>query len=60
LAARRERVAARREAAGPQLPLFLEGLFDYGLALAGAEVEWVESFIQQLERESRRTSGPSA
>ena len=53
---RRERVAARKDSAGPNLPLFLEGIFDYGLALAGAEIEWVEGFIEQLEADADRPS----
>ena len=51
---RRERVAARKSEAGPSLPLFLEGIFDYGLALAGAEIEWVEGFIERLEADADR------
>ncbi|HEX9674587.1 MAG TPA: PadR family transcriptional regulator [Anaerolineales bacterium] len=51
---RRERVAARKDFAGPNLPLFLEGIFDYGLALAGAEIEWVEGFIERLEADADR------
>lgn len=59
LIARRERVAARRDTAGPNLPLFLEGIFDYGLSLAGAEIRWVEAFIRQLEKEAASAVRPS-
>ena len=55
---RREQVAARKQAIGPNLPLFLEGLFDYGLALAGAEIRWVETFLQQLEKEAKSALRP--
>jgi len=55
---RRERVAARKSEAGPSLPLFLEGIFDYGLALAGAEIRWVESFLKQLEKEAESAGRP--
>ena len=55
---RRERVAARKDSAGPNLPLFLEGIFDYGLALAGAEIRWVESFLKQLEKEAESAGRP--
>ena len=55
---RREQVAARKQAVGPNLPLFLEGLFDYGLALAGAEIRWVETFLQQLEKEAKSVLRP--
>jgi DNA-binding PadR family transcriptional regulator len=55
---RRERVAARKREAGPSLPLFLEGLFDYGLALAGAEIRWVETFLKQLEKEAESAVRP--
>jgi DNA-binding PadR family transcriptional regulator len=55
---RRERVAARKSEAGPNLPLFLEGIFDYGLALAGAEIRWVETFLKQLEKEAESAVRP--
>jgi DNA-binding PadR family transcriptional regulator len=54
LVERNGRVAARKSEAGPNLPLFLEGIFDYSLALAGAEIEWVEGFIERLEADTDR------
>lgn len=53
---RRQRVAARKQAVGPNLPLFLEGIFDYGLALAGAEIRWADEFIRQYEKEAESAS----
>ncbi|MEX2162154.1 MAG: helix-turn-helix transcriptional regulator [Anaerolineales bacterium] len=34
---------------GQQLPVFLEGMFEYGYNLAQAEIEWLDRYIPRLE-----------
>jgi DNA-binding PadR family transcriptional regulator len=50
LADRRAYVQGRREQQRP-LPGFIDAMFEYSVALIGAELEWVEGFIEQLEGE---------
>jgi DNA-binding PadR family transcriptional regulator len=51
LAARRAYVQNRRERQRP-LPGFIDAMFEYSVALVGAELEWVEQFIERLEGEN--------
>ena len=48
LVARRGYVQDRRERQRP-LPGFIDAMFDYSVALIGAELEWVGGFIERLE-----------
>ena len=49
-----ERVTHIREREEAQRPLlyFVEAMFDYSLTLVGAELEWIEKFIKQLEKQN--------
>lgn len=49
LGRRRDQVHARWKAAGPHLPLFLEGMFDFSISMIEARMEWVEAFISRME-----------
>jgi DNA-binding PadR family transcriptional regulator len=50
LAARRTYVQGRRERQRP-LPGSIDAMFEYSVALIGAELEWVEGFSERLEGE---------
>lgn len=54
LAERRERLQVNWQAAGGGLPLFLEGMFEYGYRLVETEIEWLEEFIGKLEAQKRK------
>ena len=51
LAARLESVQATWESQRP-MPYFVDALFDYGIVLGTAELEWIEKFIKQLEEQN--------
>ncbi len=51
LAERRDHVRGRRQAAGEDLPLFLDGMFDFSISLLKARMEWIDNFIGRLEEE---------
>lgn len=53
---RRERLQVDWQAAGESLPLFLEGMFEYGYRLVQTEIEWLEEFIGKLEAQKGNTS----
>lgn len=48
LTERLDQLAARRPPAGAEMPVFLAGMFDYGRALAQAEIDWLDRFIPKL------------
>jgi DNA-binding PadR family transcriptional regulator len=50
LAARLEYVRTNWESKGP-LPLFIDAMFDYSVAMVGAELTWIEKLIKQVEEE---------
>jgi DNA-binding PadR family transcriptional regulator len=52
---RRDHVNGRRQASGEQLPLFLDGMFDFSISMLEARIDWVESFITKIEQEGGRT-----
>ncbi len=49
LVERRDRVQNRWREAGEHLPIALDGLFEYSVHMAGAEIEWIDGFIAKLE-----------
>jgi len=48
---RQERLLERVEVEGEEMPLFLEGMFDYSATILDARIMWVEKFLARLERE---------
>ncbi len=59
LSERRDRVADRWREAGDDLPVALDGLFDYSVQLAQAEIEWVQGFIGRLEAAPEHRERPA-
>lgn len=53
---RRERLQASWKTAGEHLPLFLEGMFEYGYRLVQTEIQWLEEFIRKLEDQKGKLS----
>ena len=51
LRARVEHARSRRDAQRP-LPYFVEAMFEHSMAVAEAEVNWIEAFIAQVEEQS--------
>lgn len=49
------RVRERQREIGPGSPLFLQGMFEYSLALLRAEIEWTEDFTDRLKQDSERS-----
>ena len=49
VAERRDRVASRWREVGEDLPIALDGLFEYSVHMAQAEIDWIERFIVKLE-----------
>jgi DNA-binding PadR family transcriptional regulator len=50
LAERRDHVSERRQAAGEELPLFLDGMFDFSISMLEARMEWIETFITKIDQ----------
>ena len=48
---RRDHVKSNWQDSGENLPLFLDGMFDFSVSMLEARIKWVERFISRLERE---------
>ena len=48
---RRDHVKSNWQDSGENLPLFLDGMFDFSVSMLDARIKWVEKFISRLERE---------
>ena len=49
LEARRAGIETRWKDSGEDMPLFLDGMFEYSYRLVQTEIEWLEKFINKLE-----------
>lgn len=48
---RRDHVKSNWQDSGEDLPLFLDGMFDFNVSMLEARIKWVERFISRMERE---------
>jgi len=48
---RRDHVKSNWRDSGVDLPLFLDGMFDFSVSMLEARIKWVERFISRMERE---------
>jgi len=48
---RMDHVKSNWRDSGEDLPLFLDGMFDFSVSMLVARIKWVEGFIARLERE---------
>jgi DNA-binding PadR family transcriptional regulator len=48
---RRDHVKSNWRDSGENLPLFLDGMFDFSVSMLEARIKWVERFISRMERE---------
>ena len=47
---------ARLKGSGEEMPLFLDGMFEYSYRLVQTEIEWLEEFIHKLEAQKGNAS----